>query len=79
MARYPLALLLCLFPALVRADDHFLTIGGGGSPQNNQVSLERNVVYFRQTLADCGLAAAPARGRPRRTPRSTSGSTARSP
>ena len=39
--------------------DHFLTIGGGGSPRNNQLSLERNVVYFRKTLADCGLASAP--------------------
>jgi hypothetical protein len=41
------------------ATDHFLTIGGGGSPRNNQLSLERNVVYFRKTLADCGLAGAP--------------------
>lgn len=39
--------------------DYFLTIGGGGAPQNNQVSLERNVVYFRQALGDCGLSGAP--------------------
>jgi hypothetical protein len=39
--------------------DHFLTIGGGGSPRNNQLSLERNVVYFRHTLADCGEGDAP--------------------
>src|SRR3954471_16094531 len=50
-------LALAAWPA-VAATDHFLTIGGGGSPNNNQISLERNVVYFRRTLADCGLAAA---------------------
>jgi len=58
MNRWSVAFLSLLsLPAL--AEDHFLTIGGGGSPQNNQVSLERNVVYFRRTIADCGLAAAP--------------------
>jgi hypothetical protein len=59
MTRRLPAILLLLAPLLARAEDHFLTIGGGGSPQNNQVSLERNVVYFRRTLADCGLAGAP--------------------
>ncbi|QDU55369.1 hypothetical protein [Aeoliella mucimassa] len=34
------------------ADDHFLTIGGGYDPQGNQVSLERNVEFFRQVLAE---------------------------
>jgi hypothetical protein len=45
-------------PALA-GTDHFLTIGGGGGPYNNQASLERNVVFFRRVLADCGLASAP--------------------
>jgi hypothetical protein len=49
-------LLLLVISAPVWAADHFLTIGGGGSPMNNQLSLERNVVFFRRTLADCGLA-----------------------
>jgi hypothetical protein len=35
-----------------RAADHFLTIGGGYAPSGNQVSLERNVLFFRQVLAD---------------------------
>ncbi len=34
-----------------RAEDHFLTIGGGYSLTGNQVSLEKNVFYFRRLLA----------------------------
>jgi hypothetical protein len=34
------------------AADHFLTIGGGYSPSGNQVSLERNVLFFRDVLND---------------------------
>jgi len=40
---------------VAQAGDRYLTIGGGGSPQNNQVSLERNVVFFQRTLVDCGV------------------------
>lgn len=32
--------------------DHFLTIAGGYSPSGNQISLERNVEYFRRVLAE---------------------------
>lgn len=32
------------------AKDFFLTIGGGYSPDGNQVSLERNVVFFQEVL-----------------------------
>jgi hypothetical protein len=35
-----------------RGADHFLTIGGGYSPSGNQVSLEKNVLFFRQVLAE---------------------------
>lgn len=42
-----------------RAADHFLTIGGGSSPDNNQVSLEQNVLFFRDTLATLHLNKAP--------------------
>jgi hypothetical protein len=35
-----------------QAADHFLTIGGGYDPHGNQVSLERNVYFFRQLLAE---------------------------
>ncbi|HYE21502.1 MAG TPA: hypothetical protein VEA69_23850 [Tepidisphaeraceae bacterium] len=47
------ASMLAVVPAF--AADHFLTIGGGGSPQNNQVSLERNIVYFTRTLSDLAI------------------------
>lgn len=42
----------CAAPAQARAADDFLTIGGGYSPSGNQVSLEKNVLFFRQVLAD---------------------------
>jgi hypothetical protein len=38
-----------------RAADHFLVIGGGHSPENNQVSLEQNVLFFRDALATLKL------------------------
>jgi hypothetical protein len=60
MSRFvALTVLLLLTLPSRGGEDHFLTIGGGGSPRNNQLSLERNVVFFRHTLADCGLADAP--------------------
>lgn len=36
------------------AADHFLTIGGGPTPDSNQVSLENNVLYFQRTLTQLG-------------------------
>lgn len=36
----------------VRAADYFLTIGGGYNPQGNQVSLARNVDFFRTLLTE---------------------------
>ena len=42
-----------------RAADHFLTIGGGHSPDNNQVSLEQNVLFFRDALATLKLGNTP--------------------
>ena len=44
--------------ASVWADEYFLTIGGGYSPSSNQVSLEKNVLYFRRVLDATGHAAA---------------------
>ena len=43
----------------VRGEDHFLTIGGGYSPTGNQVSLEKNVLYFQRLLSDMHLAGQP--------------------
>jgi hypothetical protein len=42
-----------LAPASLVAADHFLAIGGGDSPTNNQISLEKNVLFFQRVLCDC--------------------------
>jgi hypothetical protein len=34
------------------ADDHFLVIAGGHAAANNQVSLEKNVIFFRKVIAE---------------------------
>src|SRR5690348_5444821 len=54
-----LAMLVCLAALPCRAGDHFLTIGGGSSASNNQVSLEKNVLYLQRFLGDAGLADMP--------------------
>ena len=36
----------------VAAEDYFLTIGGGYSPQGNQISIERNVLFFQRLLSE---------------------------
>jgi Peptidase C13 family len=46
------AAMIPLFVTPVLARDYFLTIGGGGSAGNNQVSLEKNVQYFQRVLAE---------------------------
>src|SRR3954470_1124793 len=46
-------------PATGRAADHFLTIGGGTTADNNQVSLEKNVLYLQKCLSDAGLGGLP--------------------
>ena len=50
--RTSLMLLTVSFAAAANAADHFLTIGGGYSPVGNQISLEKNVLMFQQTLAE---------------------------
>ncbi len=39
-------------PRLLPATDYFLTLGGGYNRSGNQASLEANVVFFQQVLAD---------------------------
>jgi len=41
------------------AADHFLTIGGGYAPSGNQVSLEKNVLFFQQLLGEIYRSGAP--------------------
>jgi hypothetical protein len=43
--------LLALPHQSATADDYVLTVGGGYSPAGNQLSLERNVVFFRKLLS----------------------------
>ncbi len=59
---------LCFFPAsgalvtdpkCADAEDFFLTIAGGYAPSSNQVSLEKNVLYFQRFLRDQKLAHRP--------------------
>lgn len=50
----PMACLcVCFLSTLAVAKDFFLTIGGGPRPDNNQVSLERNVLFQQNVLAEC--------------------------
>ncbi len=42
-----------------RSLPYFLVVGGGYSPGGNQVSLEKNVLYFRRVLGELGLLEAP--------------------
>ncbi|MDX1683455.1 MAG: hypothetical protein R3336_10060, partial [Phycisphaeraceae bacterium] len=55
-----MAMVLCLATAGPAADapvrDVFLVLGGGASATNNQVSLEKNVAFFRRVLDRLGLA-----------------------
>src|SRR5438270_3581399 len=52
-----LALTCVAVPAL--AGDHFLTIGGGSAASNNQVSLEKNVLYLQRFLEAAGFSDVP--------------------
>jgi hypothetical protein len=43
----------------LHASDQVLTIGGGYSPSGNQVSLEKNVLFFQRVLRNLGLGGVP--------------------
>lgn len=43
----------------IQASDHILTIGGGSSASNNQVSLEKNVLFLQRYLAAAGMGNVP--------------------
>ncbi|HEY7087400.1 MAG TPA: hypothetical protein VH518_04875 [Tepidisphaeraceae bacterium] len=51
--------LALLWSAAAQAQSHILTFGGGSDPGNTQISLEKNIIYFRQVLADVGMAKTP--------------------
>ncbi|MCH2331612.1 MAG: hypothetical protein MK312_08765, partial [Roseibacillus sp.] len=46
------ALLVLATTLDMNAKDHILTIGGGYSPSGNQVSLERNVIFFEKLRSE---------------------------
>lgn len=54
MRRITLLILVVLatIPKLGRGADYFLTIGGGPTPTNNQVSLEKNVLLLESLLQE---------------------------
>ena len=54
-AVYVLAVLALQIPSVVYSRDFVLTIGGGYSPQGNQVSLEKNVLLFQRVLRDSSV------------------------
>src|SRR2546421_4158952 len=60
-ARTKLILISVLSFAAVPASarDHFLTIGGGSSASNNQVSLEKNVLFLQRYLEASGMGSVP--------------------
>ena len=47
-----LTIIMSPWTGTVFGDNYFLTIGGGYSPEGNQASLERNVLYFQQLLKE---------------------------
>ncbi|MDX1565243.1 MAG: hypothetical protein R3236_07555 [Phycisphaeraceae bacterium] len=50
---------MALAAPTARAEDYFLTIGGGYSPSGNQVSLEKNILYFTSLLDENKLSNRP--------------------
>lgn len=57
LIRSPLVVAMLLTAtAVAHGRDYFLTIGGGGSPTGNQVSLEKNVLFFLRVREALGLA-----------------------
>jgi hypothetical protein len=38
-----------------RQDINFLAFGGGGAPNNNEIALEKNLLYFQRTLKALGF------------------------
>src|SRR5688572_14389615 len=55
MPKWLIVVVVGVFCSFAEAADHFLTIGGGETPSNNQVSLEKNVLYLQRFLSDSGL------------------------
>jgi hypothetical protein len=55
LALAALVFVVCWSGSGARGRDVFLTIGGGGAPAGNQVSLEKNALYFQRVLQALGL------------------------
>jgi hypothetical protein len=53
-----LAAITVTAPSSTLARDVFLTIGGGHSPDSNQASLEKNVLFYQQVLREQNVPAA---------------------
>ncbi|MCR9117590.1 MAG: hypothetical protein NXI22_11650, partial [bacterium] len=46
------ATLAVFAPSANFAADHFLVLGGGYNPSGNQISLEKNVLFFERLLSE---------------------------
>lgn len=52
VSRVFLGLALIVWSNTVTGEDYYLTIGGGYTPQQNQASLEANVLFFQKLLSE---------------------------
>src|SRR5262245_44236003 len=52
-------LVQCALTSALLGQSHVLTFGGGSDPNNTQISLVKNIIYFRQVLADAGMGKTP--------------------
>ncbi len=48
-------LCVAIFSSQAHAKDYFVIVGGGFSPESNQASLEANLIFFQNVLAERGL------------------------
>ena len=47
-----LGLALAFWGSELQGKDYFITVGGGYTPQQNQASLEANVLFFQKILSE---------------------------
>jgi hypothetical protein len=51
-ARALTAAICCTFVSTLAGETRMLTFGGGSDPSHNEISLEKNILYFQQALSD---------------------------
>src|SRR5262245_56935470 len=48
-------IIVCALVSSVRAETRIVTFGGGNEPSHNEISLEKNILFFQQALSDAGM------------------------